>query len=120
MARQAEQEFTAKLFSKREREFGNRLELDTFYLSVSTLSAKTQFFNVVGRSGVLNIDEQREMIGYPPLPDGLGQMYRVTADTVNLEIVDEYQKAKNGAVKGEDAANAPVPPVADPKGGKDA
>lgn len=120
VARQAEQEFTAKLFSKREREFGNRLELDTFYLSVSTLSAKTQFFNVVGRSGVLNIDEQREMIGYPPLPDGLGQMYRVTADTVNLEIVDEYQKAKNGAVKGEDAANAPVPPVADPKGGKDA
>ncbi len=120
LAKQVEQEFTAKLFSKREREFGNRLELDTFNLSVSTLTAKTQFFNVVGRSGVLNIDEQREMIGYPPLPNGLGQMYRVTADTVNIEIVDEYQKTKNGKAKSADADNAPVPAVADPKGGKDA
>ncbi|MDE7440231.1 MAG: phage portal protein [Clostridia bacterium] len=119
LAKQIEQEFTAKLFSKREREFGNRLEFDTFHLSVSTLSAKTQFFNVVGRSGVLNIDEQREMIGYPPLPDGLGQMYRVTADTVNIEIADEYQKAKNGKAMSSDADKAPVPTVADPKGGKD-
>lgn len=109
IAKQIEQEFTYKLFTKREREFGNRLELDTFYLSVSTLDAKTQFFSVVGRSGVLNIDEQREMIGYPPLRNGLGQMYRVTADTVNVEIVDEYQKQKNGNA-GDKAA--------DPEGGK--
>ena len=95
-ARQVEQEFTYKLFTAREIEVGNRLELDTFNLSVSTLAAKTQFFNVVGRSGVMNIDEQREMVGLPPLPNGLGQMYRVTADTVNIEIVDDYQKSKNG------------------------
>ena len=36
------------------------------------------------------------MVGLPPLPNGLGQMYRVTADTVNIEIVDDYQKSKNG------------------------
>lgn len=119
LAKQIEQEFTAKLFSKREREFGNKFELDTFYLSVSTLAAKTQFFSVVGRSGVLNIDEQREMIGYPPLPNGLGQMYRVTADTVNIEIVDEYQEAKNGEVKSGDAG-AHVPAATEPEGGKDA
>lgn len=100
IARQIEQEFTAKLFSRREQEFGNRLELDTFNLSVSTLAAKTAFFNVAGRGGVVNIDEQREMIGMPPLPNGLGQMYRVTADTVNLEKFDEYQLAKNGKASG--------------------
>ena len=44
----------------------------------------------------MNIDEMRENIGMPPLPNGLGKMYRVTADTVNIEIVDKYQKAKNG------------------------
>ena len=44
----------------------------------------------------MNIDEQREMVGMPPLPDGKGKMYRVTADTVSIDIVDEYQKAKNG------------------------
>lgn len=96
LARQIEQEFTYKLHSAREIEVGNRLELDTFNLSVSTLAAKTQFFNVVGRSGVMNIDEQREMVGMPPLPDGKGKMYRVTADTVNIDIVDDYQKNKNG------------------------
>ena len=60
------------------------------------------------------------MIGYPPLPGGIGQMYRVTADTVNIEIVDDYQKTKNGEVKSENATKAPVPAVADPKGGNNA
>lgn len=96
IARQVEQEFTAKLFTKREQEFGNRLELDVFNLSISTLAAKTAYFNVAARQGVHNIDELREVVGYPPLPDGLGQMYRVTADTVDITKVNEYQMSKNG------------------------
>lgn len=104
IAKQIEQEFTYKIFTKREQEFGNRLELDTFNLSVSTLAAKTQFFNVVGRNGVLNIDEQREMIGYPPLRNGLGQTHRVTLDTVNIEKADEYQALKNGTVRAKETA----------------
>lgn len=118
IARQVEQEFTYKIFSKREIEFGNSLELDTFYLSVSTLAAKTQFFSVAGRGGIMNADEMREMIGQPPLPNGLGKIYRASADTVNIEIVDEYQKAKNGDKGGgqaEDPQSAPV----EPKGGND-
>jgi len=116
LAKQIEQEFTAKLFSKREREFGNRLELDTFYLSVATLTAKTQYLQTCLRAGLLNQDEGREFIGYPPLPNGLGQMYRVTADTVNIEIVDEYQKAKNeagGSSQAKQSADAAT------EGGKD-
>lgn len=96
IARQVEQEFTAKLFTRREQEFGNRLELDVFNLSISTLSAKTAYFNVASRQGVHNIDELREIVGYPPLPNGLGQMYRVTADTVDITKVNEYQMSKNG------------------------
>lgn len=97
VARQVEQEFTSKIFSRMEQAHGNRLELDTFWLQVSTLSAKTAFFNVVSRNGVMNNDEMREMIGYAPLPDGLGRKYRVTLDTVNIENADAYQSAKNGA-----------------------
>ncbi len=97
VARQVEQEFTGKIFSRMEQAHGNRLELDTFWLQVSTLSAKTAFFNVVSRNGVMNNDEMREMIGYAPLPDGLGRKYRVTLDTVNIENADAYQSAKNGA-----------------------
>jgi len=120
LAKQIEQEFTAKLFSKRELEFGNRLELDTFYLQVATLAAKTQYLQMAVRHGLLNQDEGREVIGYPPLPNGLGQMYRVTADTVNIEIVDDYQAAKNGKSTNMDADNPPVPTAADPKGGNNA
>ena len=97
VARQVEQEFTSKIFSRMEQAHGNRLELDTFWLQVSTLSAKTAFFNVVSRNGVMNNDEMREMIGYAPLPDGLGRKYRVTLDTVNIENADAYQSAKNDA-----------------------
>lgn len=117
IARQVEEEFTYKIFSKREIEFGNRMELDTFYLAVSTLAAKTQFFSVAGRGGIMNADEMREMIGQPPLPNGLGKIYRASADTVNIEIVDDYQKAKNGDVgcgQAKDAKSAET----DSKGGK--
>lgn len=97
IARQVEQEFTSKIFTRMEQAHGNRMELDTFWLQVSTLSAKTAFFNVVSRNGTMNADEAREMIGYGPVPNGMGKTYRVTLDTVNIENADEYQKAKNGA-----------------------
>lgn len=94
LAKQIEQELTAKLFTKREIEVGNRVEFDTFNLLVSTLNAKTAFFNVGLRQGVLNIDDAREMVGLAPLPDGLGQKIRVTADTVDITIADDYQLGK--------------------------
>ena len=97
IAQQVEQEFTSKLFTKREIEFGNRVEFDTFNLSVSTLQAKTALFSVGLRQGVLNIDDAREMIGLSPLPDGLGQMTRVTADTMDIKLVNEMQAAQKGA-----------------------
>ena len=59
IARQVEQEFTGKIFSRMEQAHGNRLELDTFWLQVSTLATKTAFFNVVSRNGVMNNDDAR-------------------------------------------------------------
>ena len=99
LAKQIEQEFTSKLFTQREIEVGHRIELDTFALSVSTLQSKANLFNVASRQGIMNIDEMRELIGQPPLANGLGKMYRVTGDTINLEKVDEYQAAQKGVIK---------------------
>lgn len=103
LARQIEREFTSKLFTAREIGVGNRIELDTFALQVKTTAALTTMFNVALRAGVLNIDEAREYIGQPPLPDGLGQMYRVTADTIDIRKVNEYQAAQKGATNKETA-----------------
>ena len=58
------------------------------------------------------------MIGQPPIPNGLGKVYRASADTVNIEIVDEYQEAKNGNAGGGQAVE-PKSAVAEPKGGND-
>lgn len=96
LAKQIEQEFTSKLFTQREIEFGNKIELDTFSLTVGTMQAKAQLFSVGLRQGVLSIDDAREMIGLAPLPDGLGQAIRVTADTMDIKYVNEMQKAQKG------------------------
>lgn len=94
LAEQFEQEFTNKLFTENEYFFGNRIEFDYFNLSVSTLQAKTSLFNVAIRQGILNIDECREMIGQPPLQNGLGKTYRVTADTIDITVANKYQLGK--------------------------
>lgn len=94
LAIQFEKEFTNKLFTENEYYFGNRIEFDYYSLSVSTLQAKTSLFGVAIRQGILNIDECREMIGQPPLPNGWGKKYRVTADTVDIEIANKYQLGK--------------------------
>ena len=94
LAQQFEQEFTNKLFTETEYNFGHRIEFDYYSLSVSTLQAKTSLFSVAIRQGILNIDECRELIGQPPLPNGLGKQYRVTADTVDIEIANKYQLGK--------------------------
>ena len=97
LARQIEQEFTSKLFTQNEIDFGNKIELDTFRLSASTLQAKTALFSVASRQGIMNNDEMRNMIGLPPIPDGYGKMFRVTADTIDITKVNEYQAAQKGA-----------------------
>ena len=99
LALQIEQEFTSKLFTQREIEFGNKIELDTFSLTVGTMAAKASLFNVGLRQGVLTIDDAREMIGLAPLPDGLGTMVRVTADTMDIKLVNEMQAAQKGVNK---------------------
>ena len=94
LALQFEKEFTNKLFTLNEFNFGHRIEFDFYSLSVNTLSSKTQLFNVAIRQGILNIDECRELIGQPPLENGLGKTYRVTADTIDITVANKYQLGK--------------------------
>lgn len=94
LAIQLEREFTNKLFTVNEFYFGHRIEFDYHALTVTTLQARTALFSVAIRSGILNQDECREYLGQPPLPNGWGKKYRVTADTVDIEIADKYQLGK--------------------------
>lgn len=105
VARQVEQEFTSKLFTQREIDFGNKIEFDTFSLTIGTMQSKSALFSVGLRQGILSIDDAREMIGLPPLPDGLGTMIRVSADTMDIKLVNEMQKSQKGVKNGTDENN---------------
>ena len=108
LAIQCEREFTNKLFTPNEYYFGHRIEFDYHALTVTTLQARTALFSVAIRSGILNQDECREYLGQPPPPNGWGKKYRVTADTVDIDIADKYQlgKVKQTTNKDTDSNNA--------------
>lgn len=99
LALQFEKEFTNKLFTIDEFYHGNRIEFDYNPLLITTMAAKTAWAQTGLRNGFLNEDEAREQFGYAPLPDGLGQEYRTSADLVNIKIVDKYQLGKVGEVE---------------------
>lgn len=96
LALQFEKEFTNKLFTENEYYFGHRIEFDYQPLLITTMTAKTSWAQIGLRNGFLNIDEVREQFGYSPLLKGLGQVYRTSADLVNIEIVDDYELGKVG------------------------
>lgn len=96
LAEQFEKEFTNKLFTDNEYFFGNRIEFDYQPLLITTMTTKVNLAQSGIRNGFLNIDEAREQFGYSPLPDGLGQKYRTSADLVNIEVVDDYELGKVG------------------------
>ena len=96
LALQFEREFTNKLFTENEYYFGHRIEFDYQPLLITTITSKTSWSQTGLRNGFLNIDEVREQFGYSPLLNGLGQVYRTSADLVNIEIVDDYELGKVG------------------------
>ena len=96
LALQFEREFTNKLFTETEYYFGHRIEFDYQPLLITTITSKTSWSQTGLRNGFLNIDEVREQFGYSPLLNGLGQVYRTSADLVNIEIVDDYELGKVG------------------------
>lgn len=120
LALQFEKEFTNKLFTENEFYFGHRIEFDYFALSVNTLQAKTSLFGVAIRQGILNIDECREMIGQPPLQNGYGKTYRVTADTIDITVANQYQLGKVNQTETVSATDATVEDINQKKEEEDA
>ena len=96
LAKQFSQEFTNKLFTENEYYFGRRIEFDYNPLLVTTLQSEATIAQINIRNGIWCIDEARERMGYEPLPNGLGKVYRASADLVNIEVIDDYELGKVG------------------------
>lgn len=69
IAMQLSNEYTRKLFSRRERGFGNRIEFTSDCLQYASMQTKLNLVQFVDR-GMMTPNEVREIMNLSPLPDG--------------------------------------------------
>lgn len=97
------QAFTKKLFTDRERAFGNKITLYPKELIFMTVEQTLEMINLLSPTGAMYENEKRAALGLKPLPEleGLRYMslnwinannadqYQVGNENVNVDIVDE-------------------------------
>ena len=87
------QAFTKKLFTERERSFGNRIELYPKELIFMTISQTLEMINMLSPTGAMYENEKRVALGLPPLPELEGKRY-MSLNWINAENADAYQAGK--------------------------
>ena len=84
------QAFTKKMFSDRERSFGNRIELYPKELIFMTVSQTLEMINLLSPTGAMFENEKRAALGLPPLPELEGLRY-MSLNWINANQADQYQ-----------------------------
>lgn len=84
------QGFTKKLFSDRERSFGNRIELYPKDLIFMTVSQTLEMINLLSPTGAMFENEKRVALGLPPLPELEGLRY-MSLNWIDANKADQYQ-----------------------------
>jgi HK97 family phage portal protein len=87
------QQFTKKLFTQRQRAFGNKIELYPKALVFMTMDQTLQMIDILGPTGALFENEKRVALGLPPMAELEGQRY-VSLNWVNAEDASKYQLGK--------------------------
>lgn len=98
------QAFTKKMFTSREKAFGNRIELYPKELIFMTISQTLEMINILSPTGGLFENEKRTALGLRPLPELEGKRYmslnwidannadQYQVGTVNVDVVDEEKQ----------------------------
>lgn len=84
------QAFTRTMITDREASYGNKIVFFPNMINFMSMENKIQAMQVTSPAGVFTKDEIREIFGYPPLPDGQGQ---VIAQGYN-SLLDENNQNK--------------------------
>lgn len=93
LAKTISQAFTKKLFTSREKAFGNRIELypkDLIFLSVQQT---LEMINMLSPTGGLFENEKRVALGLRPLPELAGKRY-MSLNWIDANNADQYQVGK--------------------------
>lgn len=87
------QAFTKKLFTDRERSFGNCVEFYTEDLIFMSISQKIELVNLLSPTGALFENEKRRIFGLTPLKE-LENKRLMSLNWVDAEKANEYQLGK--------------------------
>ena len=87
------QAFTKKLFTKRERAYGNKVELYPKDLIFMTMTQKIEMVNLLAPTGAMFENEKRVTFGLQPLPELEGKRY-MSLNWVDADVASDYQLGK--------------------------
>lgn len=98
LARQMSEEFTRKLFTRRERGFGNRIIFDATSLAHASMRTKLELVRMVDR-GAMTPNEWRRTLNLPPIEGGDVPIRRLdTAEVDSVEDDSEGEDRRNGVL----------------------
>lgn len=96
------QAFTRAMLTEREVSFGNEIVFYPNAINFMSMKEKISWLQTSLPAGLLMKDEARELMGYPPLPDGQGQVvpqgYNSLLDTYNNNKINDLLNQDNNEV----------------------
>ena len=93
LAMSLSQAFTKKLFTTRERAFGNKIELYPKDLIFMTVTQTLEMINILSPTGGLFENEKRTALGLRPLPELEGKRY-MSLNWIDANSANQYQVGK--------------------------
>lgn len=94
LAVQLSLEFTAKLFTDRERGFGNEIVFEANRLQYVSTKTKVMMVKELGPMSIFSVNEIREIFNLAPVEGGEKRI--VSLNYVNADKADEYQVGEGG------------------------
>ena len=82
-----------KVFTKRERSYGNKIQLYPKDLIFMTISQTLEMINMLSPTGGLFENEKRVYLGLEPLPELEGKRY-MSLNRIDANNADQYQVGK--------------------------
>lgn len=92
------QAFTKKMFTSREKAFGNKIKFYPHELIFMTTQQKIELVNMLAPTGAMYENEKRTVFGLMPLPELEGKRY-MSLNWVDADMASDYQMGKIGNVQ---------------------
>lgn len=112
LAIQMSLEFTSKLFSGREKSFGNEIIFESNRLQYASNKTKIEVVQMLMDRGMMSVNQGLEVFNLPPIEGG--DKFIMSLNFVDKDIANQYQLGKTDAPP---AAEQPAPQPVQTEGG---